>query len=227
VLATASQTGAQTKAVINVRGEFTFPTLLPTQYTITVTAAGFQAYKRSGILLEANQALTVNIQLAVGAATQTVNVSVAPPQINTTGRGRRRKRLACVCVAYHYPDWCSLCRTELDAKMFCKTCKLVRRVKHSRTVGLLFHDLRRSAARNARNSGVSENLITKMGGWRTRAMFDRYAIVGEDDLDEAIRRARRAQNGHTHEREIPAQPGRRHSFEADDFCFHQLTRGAD
>ncbi|MGB7134056.1 MAG: TonB-dependent receptor [Acidobacteriaceae bacterium] len=84
VLAIASQTGAQTRAVTNVRGEFTFPTLLPTQYAITVTAKGFQDYKQSGIVLQANQALTVNIRLAVGSATQTVNVSAAPPQVNTT-----------------------------------------------------------------------------------------------------------------------------------------------
>lgn len=84
VIAIASQTGLETKAVTNAAGEFTFPTLLPTQYTITVAAPGFQAYKQSGILLQANQALTVNIKLTVGSATETVNVSAAPPQVNTT-----------------------------------------------------------------------------------------------------------------------------------------------
>lgn len=84
VIATASQTGVQTKAVTNAQGEFTFPTLLPTQYTISVSATGFQAYKRPDVLLQANQALTVNIKLAVGSTTQTVSVSAAPPQVNTT-----------------------------------------------------------------------------------------------------------------------------------------------
>src|SRR5665213_1799435 len=54
VVATASQTGAQTRAVTNGHGEFTFPTLLPTQYTVTVTADGFQAYQQSGVVLQAN-----------------------------------------------------------------------------------------------------------------------------------------------------------------------------
>ncbi|HTV08501.1 MAG TPA: TonB-dependent receptor [Candidatus Aquilonibacter sp.] len=84
VLATAPQTGQQTTAVTNARGEFTFPTLLPRQYTISVTASGFKAYKRSGILLQANQAQTLNITLAIGSETQTVTVSSTPPQVNTT-----------------------------------------------------------------------------------------------------------------------------------------------
>jgi Carboxypeptidase regulatory-like domain len=84
VLATASETGVETKAVTNSAGEFTFPTLLPTQYTISVMAAGFEAYKRGGIVLQANQALTVNIKLEVGSATQTVSASAAPPQVDTT-----------------------------------------------------------------------------------------------------------------------------------------------
>jgi integrase len=47
------------------------------------------------------------------------------------------------------------------------------------------HDFRRSAARNYRASGVSEGVITAICGWRTRAMFDRYAIMNEDDLRKA------------------------------------------
>jgi hypothetical protein len=38
----------------------------------------------------------------------------------------------------------------------------------------------------------------KMSGWKTRSVFDRYAIVAEDDMDDATRRIqrRRAQFGH-------------------------------
>lgn len=84
VTATASLTGQRARTVTNARGEFTFPALQPTSYTITVSEQGFQTSRRAGIVLEANQALTVNINLTLGHSTQTVSVSAAPPQVNTT-----------------------------------------------------------------------------------------------------------------------------------------------
>jgi integrase len=52
--------------------------------------------------------------------------------------------------------------------------------------GLLFHDLRRSAARNLRNAGVAEGVIQKIGGWKTRSMFDRYSIIDSSDISDAL-----------------------------------------
>ncbi|HEY6271273.1 MAG TPA: tyrosine-type recombinase/integrase [Terriglobales bacterium] len=52
--------------------------------------------------------------------------------------------------------------------------------------GLLFHDLRRSAARNLRQAGNGETVIMKIGGWKTESVFRRYAIVSQSDISNAM-----------------------------------------
>jgi len=58
--------------------------------------------------------------------------------------------------------------------------------------GLEFHDLRRSAVRNLRRSGVSENTAMKITGHKTADVFRRYDIVSSDDLKDTTRKL------HTH-----------------------------
>jgi len=93
---------------------------------------------------------------------------------------------------------CPECRKVVESSGRCAKCSAEQSLKELKYVGLIFHDLRRSAARNARASGVAEGVIMKMGGWKTRSVFERYAIVAESDMDDAIERveALRAQIGH-------------------------------
>lgn len=79
---------------------------------------------------------------------------------------------------------CSHCSQPNPTTATCGKCGF----KGTKYTGLIFHDLRRTAARNLRRAGIAETVIMKIGGWRTRSVFERYAIVSRSDIADAMRK---------------------------------------
>lgn len=94
---------------------------------------------------------------------------------------------------------------RLGKDMVCPMCKIRIPINKSTYVGLLFHDLRRSMARNQRRGGTSEKTVMKAGGWRTTSVFHRYSIIDERDLDDFASNdeERRAQFGRNQSEAAP------------------------
>lgn len=63
---------------------------------------------------------------------------------------------------------------------------------YQKYVGLTPHDFRRSAVKAMKKRGVPDRVVMEIGGWRTRAVFDRYFPVDEEELKDA---AMRIENG--------------------------------
>lgn len=84
VTATETETSFSRDVVTDSKGQYVIPNLRPTQYSLTVEAAGFETFVQKGVTLLANQAATVDLKLEIGSTAQTVVVSEAPPLVNTT-----------------------------------------------------------------------------------------------------------------------------------------------
>jgi hypothetical protein len=82
VVATETQTGTVNRTVSDSAGQYVIPFLLPGEYTITASAAGFEKLTHSGIILQSQEHPILNLALTIGQATETVTVSGAPPLID-------------------------------------------------------------------------------------------------------------------------------------------------
>ena len=65
-------------------GFYTLTSVRPAAYSLTVETAGFKRFTRSGIVLQESQSLTVDLPLAVGSVSESVNVNSQLVQVDTT-----------------------------------------------------------------------------------------------------------------------------------------------
>jgi hypothetical protein len=68
----------------NESGEYIFLEVPVGSYEVDVAQAGFKKYVRKGVPLNLNEALSVDILLQIGATAETVEVTGAPPVVDTT-----------------------------------------------------------------------------------------------------------------------------------------------
>ena len=77
-------TGLSRDTVTGADGRYTFTSLRPTTYDITAELTGFRTSQRKGVLLQANENLTVNFAIELGALAETVTVSGESPVVDVT-----------------------------------------------------------------------------------------------------------------------------------------------
>ena len=77
-------TGSERTTQSGASGEYAFLEVPVGTYTVELQLTGFKKYVRKGITLELNQILTLDIALQLGGATDVVEVTGAPPLVDTT-----------------------------------------------------------------------------------------------------------------------------------------------
>jgi len=102
-------------------------------------------------------------------------LEIAGPLLAIVAKRRRLRRLDCPYVFHRTGH-----RMDGD-RWWAAACAAIGRPD------LEFHDMRRSSTRNLRRAGVAEDVIMKISGHLSRAMFTRYNIVDTTDIGDAMR----------------------------------------
>jgi hypothetical protein len=77
-----AESGTERTVVTDAVGDYQFLQLLAGKYTLTVTANGFASHERQDLVLLVNTPATANVQLKIGASTESITVTGEPPPLN-------------------------------------------------------------------------------------------------------------------------------------------------
>lgn len=83
VTATNVDTGVVTTQATNAQGFYSFQSLPLGKYTIGVQQTGFKTYTQTGLILDVNSALVVDVKLQVGSSSEKIEVSAAELHVDT------------------------------------------------------------------------------------------------------------------------------------------------
>ncbi len=83
VVATSVTTNVQSTAVTDAKGFYNLPTLNVDTYNLSTSQPGFRDYLQTGIKIDANSALRVDITMQLGTVTNTVSVKSDALQVET------------------------------------------------------------------------------------------------------------------------------------------------
>jgi hypothetical protein len=108
-----SNTGVRQSASTDGKGTYTFPVLPVGNYFLEVSQSGFKPYRRTGIVLDTNSALLLDVALQVGARTDAVTVSDSAVHLETSssqmGEVINSEQMSAVPLDYRsYTDLLSL-----------------------------------------------------------------------------------------------------------------------
>ena len=81
---TNNATGVKTTTTSTSSGNYSVSTLDPGNYTVGITATGFQSVTQENVAVNALETTTFNPKLTLGSSTETVTVSAAPPPLETS-----------------------------------------------------------------------------------------------------------------------------------------------
>ena len=84
VTAVNNATGQTYTGNTSAAGDYFIPFVLPGTYTVTVKATGFKTAVQENVTLRASQTYGLNFKLELGAVSQEVTVTGAPPAIETS-----------------------------------------------------------------------------------------------------------------------------------------------
>jgi len=83
VTVTSSSTGVRSATVTDAKGFYGFPTLNVDTYDVNVSHTGFRPFLESGVRIDANSAIQIDIHLQLGQLTDTVTVESNTLQVET------------------------------------------------------------------------------------------------------------------------------------------------